>query len=102
MSVLVVDDTTENRFLLKNTLTRTPDTYALCALLCFHASRMESKTHSENELLDLKRQDRSLWHFPLIQLGDSMMHKAVDTNEFSCYHYEAAIAAEHFAKRYTN
>ncbi len=87
------------QLLLKNTLTRTPDTYALCALLCFHASRIESKTNSENELLDLKHQDRSLWHFPLIQLGNSMMHKAVDTNEFSCYHYEAAIAAEHLKAR---
>ncbi|GAB1856283.1 RNA polymerase sigma factor [Flavobacteriaceae bacterium MHTCC 0001] len=83
------------QLLLKNTLTRTPDTYALCALMCFHASRIESKTNSNNELQDLKHQDRSLWHFPLIELGNSMMYKAVETNEFSSYHYEAAIAAEH-------
>ncbi|MBC3757266.1 sigma-70 family RNA polymerase sigma factor [Hyunsoonleella sp. SJ7] len=84
-----------SQLLLKNTLTRTPDTYALCALMCFHACRIESKTNAENELLDLKQQDRSKWHFPLIKLGNTMMHKAVETNEFSGYHYEAAIAFEH-------
>lgn len=87
------------QLLLKNTLTRTPDAYALCALMCFHASRIESKTNSDNELLDLKHQDRSLWHFPLIKLGNSMMYKAVETDEFSSYHYEAAIAAEHLKAR---
>ncbi len=88
-----------SQMLLRNVLTRTPDTYALCALMCFHASRIESKTNADNELLDLKHQDRSKWYFPLVQLGNSMMHKAVETDEFSCYHYEAAIAAEHLKAR---
>ncbi|WP_298554816.1 sigma-70 family RNA polymerase sigma factor [uncultured Algibacter sp.] len=83
------------QMLLKNKLTRTPDVYALCALMCFHASRLETKTNSANELLDLKTQDRSKWYFPLIKLGNTMMNKAVEYSEFSCYHYEAAIAAEH-------
>ncbi|PWH81669.1 sigma factor, ECF subfamily protein [Algibacter marinivivus] len=87
------------QMLLKNKLTRTPDAYALCALMCFHASRLESKTNAENELLDLKHQDRNLWYFPLIKLGNTMMNKAVETPEFSCYHYEAAIAAEHLKAR---
>lgn len=83
------------QILLKNTHTRTSEAYALCALMCFHAARLETKTNAENELLDLKKQDRSQWYFPLITLGHTMMNKAVDSNEFSCYHYEAAIAAEH-------
>lgn len=83
------------KILLKNTNTRTPEAYALCALMCFHASRLNTKTNTENELLDLKNQDRSKWYFPLIQLGNTMMHKAVEASKFSCYHYEAAIAAEH-------
>lgn len=84
------------QLLLKNTHTRTPEVYALCALMCFHSARLETKTNADNELLDLKTQDRSQWYVPLIKLGDSMMHKAVSKNtEFSCYHYEAAIAAEH-------
>lgn len=88
-----------SQILLKKELTRTPETYALCALMCFHAARIDSKTNADNELLDLKHQDRSKWHFPLLQLGNSMMYKAVETEEFSCYHYEAAIAAEHLKAR---
>ncbi|WP_406682965.1 sigma-70 family RNA polymerase sigma factor [Seonamhaeicola sp. MEBiC1930] len=83
------------QLLLKNTLTKTPDVYALCALMYFHSSRLESKTSTENELLDLKNQDRSKWYLPLIKLGNAMMNIAVETNRFSFYHYEAAIAAEH-------
>ena len=83
------------QMLLKNKHTRTPEVYALCAIMCFHSARIESKTNTENELLDLKNQDRSTWYFPLIKLGNTMMHKAVEKSEFSCYHYEAAIAAEH-------
>ncbi|WP_420572152.1 RNA polymerase sigma factor [Kordia sp.] len=83
------------QMLLKNELTRTSAAYALFALMCFHSARLEAKINSANEILDLKHQDRSLWHFPLIQLGNTMMNKAVIDTEYSCYHYEAAIAAEH-------
>ncbi|MEP5339951.1 MAG: sigma-70 family RNA polymerase sigma factor [Algibacter sp.] len=89
------------KMLLTNKLTQLPEAYALTALMCFHSARLETKTNANNELLDLKHQDRSLWYFPLIQLGNSLMHKAVNTSEFSCYHYEAAIASEHLkAKRF--
>ena len=83
------------QLLLKRKNMRLPQVYALFALMCFHSSRLDAKINSNNELLDLKHQDRSLWHFPLISLGNTMMNKAVETNEFSSYHYEAAIAAEH-------
>lgn len=84
-----------SQILLKNKLTRTPASYALFALMCFHAARLDTKTNTENELLDLKTQDRSKWHFPLVELGNTMMNKAVEQDQFSSYHYEAAIAAEH-------
>ncbi|WP_407557571.1 RNA polymerase sigma factor [Winogradskyella sp. 4-2091] len=83
------------QLLLKRKQTQLPECYALFALMCFHSARLETKMSLDNAVLDLKQQDRSLWHFPLIQLGNSMMYKAVETDEFSCYHYEAAIAAEH-------
>ena len=89
------------KMLLKNEYTRTNETYALFALMCFHSARIDSKTNSDNEVLDLKHQDRSLWYFPLIELGNTMMNKAINNTTFSCYHYEAAIAAEHLkAKRF--
>ncbi|MBV7270519.1 RNA polymerase sigma factor [Winogradskyella luteola] len=83
------------QLLLKNKATRMPEAYALFALMCFHSARLETKIGANNEILDLKQQDRNRWHFPLIELGNTMMYKAVDTEMFSCYHYEAAIAAEH-------
>jgi RNA polymerase sigma-70 factor (ECF subfamily) len=83
------------KLLLKHKQSRMPECYALFALMCFHSARLTAKTNINNEVLDLKQQDRALWHFPLVQLGNTMMHKAVETENFSCYHYEAAIAAEH-------
>ncbi len=83
------------QLILKREDTRTSASYALYALMCFHSARLSSKTNTNNELLDLKHQDRRKWHVPLIELGNLMMHKAVQDSEFSCYHYEAAIASEH-------
>jgi RNA polymerase sigma-70 factor (ECF subfamily) len=83
------------KMLLKNKHTQTSSSYALFALMCFHSSRLDSKINTENELLDLKTQDRNKWSFPLIQLGNMMMNKAVEDNQFTRYHYEAAIVAEH-------
>ena len=84
-----------SQLLLKNKHTQCSESYALYALMCFHAARLDAKITTHNELLDLKQQDRSKWHFPLIALGNRMMHKAVESSDFSCYHYEAAIASEH-------
>ena len=46
-------------------------------------------------LKEWRNQDRRQWHLPLIMLGHQAMTKAVDTNEYTTFHYEAAIAAEH-------
>lgn len=81
--------------LIKNEL-QLPKVYALFALMCFHSARLDSKVNADNELVRLSHQDRSKWYFPLIMLGNESMNQAVQmTEEFSSYHYEAAIAAEH-------
>ncbi len=73
---------------------RTGSTYALFALLCYHSSRLDSKT-GNGEIIDLKHQDRSKWYLPLILLGNDALHKAMEFEDRSVYHFEAAIAAEH-------
>ncbi|GAB5399932.1 MAG: sigma-70 family RNA polymerase sigma factor [Aureisphaera sp.] len=83
------------QLMLKREATRSPNGYALLALMCFHAARLDSKVTDTNEIIDLKHQDRSKWHFPLVKLGNHAMEKAVMTEVFSHYHYEAAIAVEH-------
>jgi len=87
------------KFLIKNKNTQTPSAYALFALMCFHAARIDSKINEKNEIIDLKNQDRSKWYMPLIVLGNDAMNKAVENNEFTTYHYEAAIAGEHVVTR---
>ena len=83
------------KMLLKNEFTNSSASYSLFALMCFQSARLKSKVNDQNEIIDLKNQDRSLWYFPLIVLGNNAMNKAVQSSEYSSYHYEAAIAAEH-------
>ncbi|MDC7997534.1 RNA polymerase sigma factor [Gilvibacter sediminis] len=84
-----------NQLVLKKEMLRSGSSYALFGLLCFHASRLESKLSEDGQLIDLESQDRSLWHFPLIKVGNDAMNKAVTYPDQSIYHLEAAIAAEH-------
>lgn len=81
--------------LLSNTFTATPDSYAVFALFCFQSARLRSKINDQQEIISLKDQDRSTWYKSLIALGNRTMEKAVNTDSFGYYHYEAAIAAEH-------
>ena len=83
------------QLLLKKEQFRSGSLYALFALLCFHMSRLESKVSSDNQIVNLKHQDRTKWYFPLIKMGNSAMLKAMDYDDTSVYHYEAAIASEH-------
>lgn len=83
------------KMLLENQFTRQPAVYALFALMCFHSARLDSKINDQNEIIDLKKQDRSRWYQPLILLGHQAMEKAMNTPNLTSYHYEAAIAAEH-------
>ena len=85
-----------SKMILKKKELRLPKMYALFALMCFHSARLDSKVNAENELINLSKQDRSSWYFPLIALGNEAMNEAVNRTEvFSSYHYEAAIASEH-------
>ncbi|MGB2761335.1 MAG: sigma-70 family RNA polymerase sigma factor [Maribacter stanieri] len=89
------------QLLLKKEQFRSGSLYALFALLCFHMSRLESKVSSDNQIVNLEHQDRTKWYFPLIKMGNSAMLKAMDYDDTSVYHYEAAIASEHLnAKKF--
>lgn len=87
------------KLLLRKENFRSGSVYALFALLCFHASRLDAKINDENQLVDLEHQDRSKWYFPLIVLGNDSMDKSMEYEDFSTYHLEAAIAAEHIKAR---
>ena len=75
----------------------TPKTFALLALLCFHAARLGGRTDEEGGLLQLETQDRSLWDQALIARGFHYLEKASTGTEISAYHVEAMIASLHCA-----
>lgn len=83
------------KLLIRKEEFRSGSLYALFALLCFHAARLKSKTNQDNEIVDIREQDRSQWHLPLIEIANRAMYKAGTYEDISIYHYEAAIACEH-------
>lgn len=72
-----------------------PKTYALLALMCFHASRFDSRMNSDNEIVLLPDQDRSVWDRELISRGEYYLSRAAEGEELSEYHIEAAISAQY-------
>lgn len=81
--------------LMESEYTRQPEVYALMALMCFHASRTQSRLSTAGEIILLPRQDRCKWNYNLINEGNELMNKAAFGNVISKYHIEAAIAFEH-------
>src|SRR5215813_5322445 len=74
-----------------------PKTYALLALLCFHAARLHGRRDDDGSLIQLEHQDRSKWDRDLIGRGFHFLEKSSVGTELSEYHLEAAIAALHCA-----
>ncbi|TRX58835.1 sigma-70 family RNA polymerase sigma factor [Fulvivirga sp. M361] len=69
--------------------------YALIALMCFHASRLEARTSGENGDLLYHEQDKRKWNKDLIQKGRKYLNLSAVGNSVSKYHLEAAIAYWH-------
>ena len=90
-----------NLMLLDNEQTNTPPANALLALMCFHASRFEARTHPNGEIILYEDQDQSLWNEELIQKGEAYLNKASTGNKLTKYHLEAAIAYWHTQKNDT-
>lgn len=87
------------QLLRNNEYTKTSAAHALFALMCFHTARLDSKVGENQEIIDLKNQDRSKWYAPLIIMGNAAMDEAVTDGIYSSYHYEAAIASEHLISK---
>ncbi len=74
---------------------RTPETYALLAVMAFHAARLRARIDAAGSLILLDDQNRGDWDPELIQAGMHWMELAANGNDLSRYHIEAAIAWEH-------
>ncbi len=76
-------------------------TVALLALMCFNASRLDSRLDDEGRLVPLDEQDRALWDRELIGNGFALLRRSsgMETVRAGRYHLEAAIAARHCQAR---
>ncbi|MDX2020978.1 MAG: sigma-70 family RNA polymerase sigma factor [Deltaproteobacteria bacterium] len=72
-----------------------PETDALIALMCFHASRFAARVDRLGDLLLLEEQNRSLWDRDLIQRGLQHLVRSARGDKVTRYHAEAGVAAEH-------
>lgn len=81
--------------LTRNILTDLPKTRALLALMCFQASRGDSRLNNDGSIILLKDQDRSLWHKDLIAKGKHYLELSAEGDTISEYHLEAMIASCH-------
>lgn len=83
------------RLLAEHPLGRSPTTSALMALMHLHSARMTARQDGSGGLLLLEEQDRSQWDQAEIQTGLEWLALSAEGGEFSRFHAEAGIAAEH-------
>lgn len=82
-------------------ITNHPQTNALMALMCFHASRFEARQTPQNGFILYEEQDEDLWDASLIDRGVYFLNGSAQGVEISSYHLEARIAFWHCIKEDT-
>jgi RNA polymerase sigma factor (sigma-70 family) len=81
--------------LTENNKTNFPHTSALLALMCYHASRFNTRLDDKGFIVLLKDQDRKQWNMELIETGNKYLAKAAVGQDIHVFHIEAAIASLH-------
>ncbi len=74
---------------------RSPASFALLALMLFHAARFDARTDAQGKLLLLEDQDRTQWDQPLIARARYFLDQSAEGKTISLYHLEAGIALLH-------
>lgn len=80
--------------LLLSKLGKSPESYALLALMLFNLARMNSR-EDEFGLVLLQHQNRKDWDKDQLVLAFGYLQKSAYGEQLSRYHIEAGIAAEH-------
>lgn len=81
--------------LTRNPVTNTSSANALLALMCFQASRFDSRIRDDGSITLLKDQDRTHWNQALIGKGQYYLEISGRGEEVTEYHLEAALSACH-------
>jgi RNA polymerase sigma factor (sigma-70 family) len=80
----------------------TPTTYALMALMLFHAARLDARVDDHGCILLMEEQDRGKWDQKLIEKAREFLDRSAQGTVVSPYHLEAGIALYHCsAKSYS-
>lgn len=82
-------------FLTEHELTNLPQTQALVALMCFHASRFDARQTVGGGIVLYGEQNESQWNADLIAQGIRYLELAARGKTISAYHIEARIAQLH-------
>jgi RNA polymerase sigma-70 factor (ECF subfamily) len=72
-----------------------PSTFALMALMLFHAARLEARLDPQGNFLLMEDQDRSKWDQRLIQRAQEFLDKSARGTTVSRFHLEAGISLYH-------
>ena len=72
-----------------------PASFALLALMLFHAARFDGRTDEQGRLLLLEDQDRTKWDQQLIARGRDFLDRSAEGKSISRFHLEAGIALLH-------
>jgi RNA polymerase sigma-70 factor (ECF subfamily) len=75
----------------------TPPTYALMALMLFHAARLDARLDDQGGVLLMEDQDRGKWDRQLIQRAREFLDRSAEGTAVSPFHLEAGIALCHCA-----
>jgi RNA polymerase sigma-70 factor (ECF subfamily) len=73
----------------------TPTTFALIALMLFHAARLDARLDHHGLVLLMEDQDRSRWDHQLIRRAKELLDRSAEGTVISSYHLEAGIALYH-------
>ena len=81
--------------ILRSSFVNPYNTHALLSLICFTASRNESRLDANGNILILKKQDRTKWNRALIEKAIYHLEASAEGESVSKYQLEAGIAYEH-------
>jgi RNA polymerase sigma-70 factor (ECF subfamily) len=77
----------------------TPTTFALMALMLFHAARLEARLDGHGCVLLMEDQDRDKWDRNLIWKAKEFLDRSAQGTVVSSFHLEAGIALYHCSAR---
>jgi RNA polymerase sigma factor (sigma-70 family) len=83
------------QLILRSSFINPGNVHALLSLICFTASRNESRLDANGDILILKKQDRTKWDRALIKKGIHHLEASAEGESVSKYQLEAGIAYEH-------